>query len=581
MADASRLTNSSDETELALLLSGDLVFSIPYFQRAYKWKPDKLRQLEEDLLGIIDAEGTHFLGAIIVYARRSNPADPNIYEIVDGQQRTTTVFIYLCAIIKTLCDAELFDEASGLFLKYLAVGIGREARLLSNSKLHCCKEDRSQLNRIFEHILSNSGFSSHISPFRYKPLPSTGAPTGRLWNNYRSAVRFLAEQMRLEGTERLRSIYGALLNSVSVVQIVVRNPVDGPKIFDSLNSRQEPITTGDLVRNEIFGKVANEDPNVIEGIDHGYWQPFYSRFRDGENNLFDAYFFPYGLIQDPNVRKSEVFEKLRNQWRSSSPAEIIESLSIYQNAFLDSVLGTNLQGHPPAVASAFRRLHEANAPGSTYPFVMQLSNAVKANQSTEQVCIETLSLIESFLVRRALCGHEPTGLHAVFKRLWQDCDFAPTREKVELAIRRHKTVVWPTDEDVKQAVRTRALSEVSVTKYTLLEWNRSLGGDQPVLDTWIEHVLPRSPSSDWDGVFTREEHAGMHDRLANLLLLSKEMNRELSNSGYAKKQPIYADDSVFKATRKFAEGFPVWTPEQLASRSEILAEWAVRRWPGA
>ncbi|MGN6482468.1 DUF262 domain-containing protein [Luteibacter sp.] len=579
MVDALRLTNSSDETELALLLSGDLVFSIPYFQRAYKWKPEKLRQLEEDLLSIIDAEGTHFLGAIIVYARRSNPADPNIYEIVDGQQRTTTVFIYLCAIVKTLCDSQLYDEAAGLLLKYLVVGIGRDARLLSNSKLHCCKEDRSQLNRVFAHILADLGFAAHISPFRYKPLPSTGAPSGRLWNNYRQAVRFLAEQVRLEGTERLRAIYSSLLNAVSVVQIVVRNPVDGPKIFDSLNSRQEPITTGDLVRNEIFAKVANEDPDVIEGIDHGFWQPFYTRFTEGDHSLFDAYFFPYGLIQDPNVRKAEVFEKLRNQWKNSTPEEIINQLSNYQNAFLDAVRGSNLQQHSSTVAAAFKRLHDANAPGSTYPFIMQLSNAVKAGQVSEGVCVEVLLLVESFLVRRALCGHEPTGLHAVFKRLWQDVDMSPTREKVEASIRRHKTVVWPADDDVTQAIKTRPLYDVSVTRYVLHEWNRSLGGDQPIVETWIEHVLPVSPSADWNEHFSQDDHAATHDLLANLLLLSKEMNRDLSNAGYGTKRPVFAEDSVFKATRKFAEGHLEWTPENLRRRSETLANWAVSRWP--
>jgi hypothetical protein len=581
MADASRLTNSSDETELGLLLSGDLVFSIPYFQRAYKWKPEKLRQLQEDILGIIDAEGTHFLGAIIVYARRTNPADPDIYEIVDGQQRTTTVFVLLCAIVKTLCDAGLYDEASGLFLKYLAVGIGREARLLSNSKLHCCKEDRAQLNRVFESILSDTGFVRHVSPFRYKPLPSTGAPSGRLWNNYRIALRFLADQVRMERTARLQDFYRALLNSVSVVQIVVRNPVDGPKIFDSLNSRQEPITTGDLVRNEIFAKVADEDPDLIEGIDHSFWQPFYVRFSEAENNLFDAYFFPYGLIQDPNVRKAEVFEKLRTQWKSLNPAEIIEKLSEYQNAFLDAVRGSNLQQHSPRVAAAFRRLHEANAPGSTYPFVMQLSNAVKSGGVTDAACIEVLLLVESFLVRRAICGHEPTGLHAVFKRLWQDCESHPTRERVESAIKRHRTVVWPSDEDVSQAIRSRPLYNVSVTRYVLHEWNRSLGGDEPVLETWIEHVLPVVPSTEWDSAFSRDQHTGMHDLLANLILLSKEMNRELSNAGYEKKRPTYAEDSGFKATRKFAEAFPNWTPDAIQTRSEALAAWAVSRWPSA
>jgi len=579
MSDMQRLTNSSDETELAQLLSGDLVFNIPYFQRAYKWKPERLKQLEEDLLAVIDTDGTHFLGAIIVYARRTNPADPNVYEIIDGQQRITTVFLYICAIVKTLCSQGEYDEAAGLFLKYLAIGVGRDSRLPSNSKLHCCKEDRAQLNRVFSHIFSDANFALAISPFKVKPLPSTGSDGGRLWNNFRSALRFLAGQVELEGVDRLRGIYSALLGSVSVVQIIVRNPIDGPKIFNSLNSRQEPITTGDLVRNEIFAKVASQDPEAIETIDQNSWQPFYVKFSQGEGSLFDDYFFPFGLIHDQNVRKSEVFEKLRERWKNlKNPSEVIHDLSRYQDAFLDAVRGTNTQNHALPIATAFRNLHRAGAPGSTHPFLMQLSEGLRSNEVDKKDGIEVLELVEAFLVRRAICGHEPTGLHAVFKRLWQDCDGMPTRAKVETSIRRHRTVVWPTDEDVTQAVTSRPMYGSTVTPFLLLEWNRYLGGDQPQVVTWIEHVLPSHPSDSWLTTFSKEQHESSKDLLANLLPLSQEMNRELGNGGYESKRPIYNDDSGFKAARAFSKENTHWNPEALARRSELLSSWVNKRW---
>lgn len=577
MSEGQRLTNSSDETELAQLLSGDQVFSIPYFQRAYKWKLDKLHQLEADLLNIVDADDSHFLGAVIVYGRRANPADPNVYEVIDGQQRTTTVFLYICAIVRTLCKNGLYEDAQGLFLKYLA--IGRETRLVSNSKLHCCKEDRPQLNRVFDDLLADQTFVNRLRPFRYKPLPADGDERGRVWSNYRAAIRFLEEQVKLEGVERLQALYKALLDSMSVVQIVVRNPTDGPKIFDSLNSRQEPMTTGDLVRNEIFSKVANEHPDAIEAIDQRSWQPFYSRFRQGETSLFDAYFFPYGLIQDPNVRKSEVYEKLRSLWKDiGDPETIVAQLAVYQNAFLDVARGTNSQGHRASLHKAFARLHQANAPSSTYPFLMQLSNAAGSGAVTPECSEEVLGVIESFLVRRALCGHEPTGLHAVFKRLWSDCDGAPSAANVEAAIRRHRTVVWPSSEDVRSAVLSRPLYGSSITTFVLLELNRGLGGDQPSVAPWVEHVLPDKPVDEWFQAFTRDQHAAMKDLLANLLPLSQEMNQGLGNGPYPSKRRVYREDSGFKSARRFAEDYQSWTPNELEARSLTLAEWAIGRW---
>ena len=76
---------------------------------------------------------------------------------------------------------------------------------------------------------------------------------------------------------------------MSVVQIDISDPTNGPAIFDSLNSRQEPMTIGDLVRNEIFSRVANESSSKIEQIDQHKWQPFYQKFQQNKKNLFDSY----------------------------------------------------------------------------------------------------------------------------------------------------------------------------------------------------------------------------------------------------------------------------------------------------
>src|SRR6185437_6406786 len=501
MSEIQRLTNSSDETELANLMGGRKVFAIPYFQRAYKWKSDKLHQLETDLLKIVDEGETHFLGAIIAYGRGGNPADPNVFEVIDGQQRITTVFLYVCAIVRTLCLSGRYEDAEGLFVEYLA--IDRETRLASNSRLHCCKEDRAQLNKVFDDVLSDRTFATRLAPFRYKALPTTADSRGRIWSNYLAARRFLDGQVRLEGVERLEHLFRALLNSMTVVQIVVRDPTDGPKIFDSLNSHQEPITTGDLVRNEIFSKIADVEPARIEEIDQRSWQPFYSKFWLGDRSLFDSYFFPYGLILDPNIRKSEVYGRLRNEWRSiRNPELIIQKLAEYQDAFLDVCRGTNTLELTAEVYRAFHNLYEAGAPTSTYPFLMQVANASSSKLLADSDAIGILETIESFLVRRAICGHEPTGLHAVFKRLWGDCKEALTAENVRNAIRRHRTVAWPSDDDVRAAVQTRAQYPSSIVPYLLLEWNRKLGGDQPLTVAWVEHVLPDKPDRGWFDNFT-------------------------------------------------------------------------------
>ena len=573
-----RLTNNSDETDIGALISGDNIFSIPYFQRAYKWKPDRIKQLNMDMLNIVDGSvDCHFLGAIIVHGRRTNPSDPGVFDVIDGQQRITTLFLYLAGIVKTLVKQKEFSTASGIFLKYML--INRKTNLPSNLKLHSCKEDRTQLNYVINDICSNKKFLDEIS-IKINYLTPSGKDRGVLRNNYRAIIRFLDEQIEQGGLERLTAIYTAILESMSVVQIDVWDPTNGPKIYDSLNSKQEPMTIGDLVRNEIFRRVTNLPPNEIDIIDENHWQPFYKKFQQNGYNLFENYFFPFGLIQDANLKKSEVFTSLRDSWdHIKEPEAVISILENHQNAFIDIATGSNIQGHSTIVANKFKDLTFSNIPSSTYPFLMQLSNHFKNGDINENSVLKILLIIESFLVRRAVCGYEPTGLHAVFKRLWKDCKGKPTPALVIETVKRHKTVTWPNEEEFKKMITMRPLYGSSITKYLLYCYDKDLGGDIPSNIPWIEHVLPVKPDNSWNGIFTDQEHEAMKDVLANLIPLSKEMNRVLSNSSYVIKKKKYKEDSMFKSARVLAENHSEWNTESIESRSNKLAEWALKRWP--
>ena len=161
-----KISNNAGEANISTLLSGDNIFSIPYFQRPYKWKSKRIKQLNKDILSIVDeSTDIHFLGAIIVHGRPANPSDPKIFEVIDGHQRITTLFLYLSAIVKALSDNGEYNEAVGIFLKYLA--IGREVPTLSNSKLHSCKEDRAQLNSVFRKLMKDKPFTEKLCGFNY------------------------------------------------------------------------------------------------------------------------------------------------------------------------------------------------------------------------------------------------------------------------------------------------------------------------------------------------------------------------------------------------------------------------------
>ncbi|WP_406633609.1 DUF262 domain-containing protein [Pseudarthrobacter quantipunctorum] len=576
-----KLTLSTDEVRASGLFTGRNIYDIPYFQRPYKWDSEKTNQLQADVLKLVDGEtDVHFLGAIITHQRaRANAAQSHVIEVIDGQQRLTTIYLYILAAVKTLIDCDQLDEAKALFMNFIVDGLSTGGG--SNLRLHTSHEDRARLNMVVQEVLDTKNFSNHLVGFAFRRLAtsdSSSTTKGRsIKNNYAAAKRFFKAQFDQGGSERVAAVYGAILEHLTVVQIEVQDPTNGPKIFDSLNSRQQPMTAGDLIRNDIFARAADNDPSEVDRINTEDWLPFYRGFWIGDKNYFDEYFFPYGLVQNPKLTKSQVYKALRDSWQGKDPRSVVQELAKYQPHFMDLVAGGNRTAHTAPIAERMARLHAAGAPSSVYPFVMRISSGVADHLLDEGKAAEVLDVVDAFLTRRAICGIEPTGLHAVFKGLWNECGGEVTAERVVQIIRNHRTVAWPSDDDVRRDVASRPLFGTSIVKYVVREYDRSLGGDKHNTVAHLEHVLPQKSTALWP--FSKDEHGELSNLLANLLPLSANMNSSIGNEPYAKKRVRYSADSVFKSVREFADLNTEWTPKDLRVRSKVMADWAVKRWP--
>ena len=219
------------------------------------------------------------------------------------------------------------------------------------------------------------------------------------------------------------------------------------------------------------------------------------------------------------------------------------------------------------------------APSSILPFTMQLGRAVLNGSVQEAQGVEVLDVIESFLVRRAIAGYEPTGLHAVFKRLWPDLEGEISAEKVINVVSAHRTVPWPDDEELMRAVASRPLYGSAITPYLLREYDYSLGGDAHDHIETIEHVLPQTADAEWKRIYGERHVEEDVDTLPNLVPCTGRMNASLGNQLYAVKSARFAKDSKFKSTREFSAAFEVWNRAAFEQRAKAMGEWACHRWP--
>lgn len=587
MTDVDKLTNNTDEASLGQLLDGALIYEVPFFQRPYRWKKQKIEGFQSDLVDLVEdgaEEDLHFMGAILVQGRRTAPAAARPFQVIDGQQRLTTVLLHLIAAIRVMEENGATDRARALFLSLIVTRSDTGGR--SNLRLSPSGQDRESMNGVVRGLLATGSFADELEHegFSFKPLTvGNGHAEKQVERNFKLCLAFMRQQYVEGAQERLESLVSAIVQRMTVVQIDIRNALDGPKIFDRLNSSQEKMTVGELVKNDIFSREAGADDLQMELLENEVWAPFFNGFDSPQ--LFNDYFFPYGLCVNSTWKKSEVYAGLQKDWRDRglTPREIIEELHRWQQDFLEVATGEARSGHPKEVQAAFRRLHRSKSPSSTYPLTMQISFALREGELDPAVGLQLLERLESFLVRRSICGMEPTGLHAVFKGLWErvnDLDPLEMAQGMEDAIRSRKTVQWPRDDEVQSNLQRRNIYGSRITRYLLEEFDISYGGDHAKVDSQIEHVLPQSPSgqSPWWHSFSRQEHSDLVDTIGNLTLISEQMNKNVSNQPFELKRPVFERDAIFTSTRDLARENSEWTPDSIRARSEAISVWAVTRW---
>lgn len=329
-----KVTDAPEESSFADLVSGDNVLSIPLFQRPYRWNQKHLGPLLEDIESIRDEiANSVFLGVIVSYSRGTGPGRPVTWEVVDGQQRITTLYLSVMAAAEVVArkgDAKWAADVIGSYLLVRPL-----ASNPVNTKLVPSYADRSQFAAIWTRIADIPQLRA-IPAFLYNapmPPPASGATEGEMSAQYVRLRREMTKIFEEHGQEELERLVEIIARRLSFVSISLRDPAVAPKIFERLNARAEPVTIADLVRNEIFSR-SGENAVQAQHVFNTYWEPFVATFKAAGTDL-EKFLFPYGLLLNPNVRKADLFPQLRLRWgQLGEPKEIIADLDRFRPTFL-------------------------------------------------------------------------------------------------------------------------------------------------------------------------------------------------------------------------------------------------------
>ncbi len=246
---------------ISTLFSTNVKYIVPRFQREYSWTKEEVSELWNDILNNIKIEGNklknfeYFIGSLVLIGEDKSTT----LLIVDGQQRLTTITIFLSALVQTFNSIGQRDLAEGVYNTYIE---GKDVRNKPFFKL----ENENPKPFLQEAI-------QHITKADSKPNTTEEKA---LWDSYTFFLNKLKKE-NLKGefpywsqlfsnneyiyTVLLESIRDQILLYLKVIYITVSSEDDAYMIFETLNARGKGLTSVDLIKNDLFKVLNNTHPD--------------------------------------------------------------------------------------------------------------------------------------------------------------------------------------------------------------------------------------------------------------------------------------------------------------------------------
>ncbi|MGH2702350.1 MAG: GmrSD restriction endonuclease domain-containing protein [Actinomycetota bacterium] len=574
---------------------------VPLFQRPYVWDESEqwlplwqdVRRLAEHRLAQPYSPATHFLGAVVVQAQENQMGSLPARNVIDGQQRLTTLQLLMDAAGSILDEAGL--EALSGQLEVLTHNLqlyvsGGGTRL----KLRHTNRDQTA----FDEVMSAE------PPLDYASLAHSGSLLARAHQFFAESVRgWLEEPGDDPGfNQRGEVLVNVLTRGLQLVVIDLQAQENSQEIFETLNARGTPLTAADLVKNFVFQRLD------AEGVDtrHAYandW-PFESKFWETEvsvgrylisrSSLFINQWLVARLGEE--IGPKSTFTRFKHyvdhecdQKMSDLLVLIKRQADAYENwtvAAADSDRALS-----PTEMSVYRM--QASGVELLKPALIWLHDPELAIPSN--VADEVIAATESWVIRRQMLRLQSADLGRIVADLIHVNRTAPATELPE-RVRGYLTrlssvsTYWPGDEEIRAALTIEPVyrrfprSRLRMFLEAVEDRLRSKYNYPPVPRRGypIEHVLPQKWEEHWpaEGLEKQLDRAAHVHRLGNLTLLTEGLNSAVSNGSWTSKREKVAQNDTFLMNRLFRDPMTdAWEEQQIDDRTSSMLEALLATWP--
>lgn len=573
---------------------GNVMYRVPPYQREYSWYKAQWEDLFEDL---IEADGAHFLGTIITLDQTTDSLQSNILELVDGQQRLTTLTLLLAAVYSVLKEHidELDDD-----IRTDVTNLGRQLVRKSDRLPRVTPQRQGHNLDDYRTVLRLAGLpveGERKAYFRSRRI-------AKCYDYFRSAIVKLAESKKLTEPEAALRVHEAATQAI-LVKIEVASHADAFVLFESLNNRGMPLSPVDLIKNHLLAEAEKKQVmHVDEAFKH--WNDMLTLLGDNYatqerflRHYYNAFKSELPVVPNASVatksRLIRIYETLLGEDLKAVVDALVDASRIYGR--INCVVEFD---QPTALDRAFRRLQRAQGAPS-YVLLMWLMSKQRELDLTDAGVEAVVDWLTSFFVRRNLTGYPQTYALTSLFMTGIDAIGEARGDDVLEAVSQHLKAASASDEDFLARLQGRIYEENSdVARYILTTLAEDEMTRETFVDLWrqeanhfvwtIEHILPQGENlpHGWVEMLGGEEVAAQvqeehRHRLGNLTITA--YNSNLGNKSFLEKRDRkdskgryigYRNGLSLNAELATRDS---WTADDIEKRTKELADKVIKRFP--
>lgn len=566
-------------------------YAVPDYQREYVWGSEEVEQLLNDISGELGggdpvAAPEYFIGSIVVCEGRDGTLD-----LIDGQQRMTTLFLVLCAIR---------DELRSL---------GQQPPAALDGQIHSVSTDVSGNDRFrYRMDLQYQDSGDVLKDIATGQIESIASKDTRSVENLRNAYEVSRGFLRRElgDAGRMRAFYGYLTNKVKLIRIQTEDVAKALKIFETINDRGVGLDAMDLLKNLLFMKASRAEFDRLKTV----WKQMQDTLHVDikEKPLRFLRYFIFSQYDVEVLREDEIYGWLsRNEPRvgyAQRPVKFAQELLEAAQAYRNFLRGVDQHGAKNRYLEALRLLGGRSA---RQHLILLLAGRHLSPTLFDRLAQEVEELFFVYVITReptrdferdfARWAAEVRAVNdeASFQAL-VDRRFRPAKAKLS---DRFDDTFHRLYSDSVQAYRLRYLlakltQRIELDAYGETESTKWLGQYADSAFE-VEHIYPQDPSTEARDEFGSTRDALTAQRLGNLALVEKSINSSLGNRPFSKKRLVYpkskllltqaiaerpqigVDTRIDRAVADL-EPFDSWNDASVERRQAELTKLARRAW---